>query len=311
MNQIDGDHIKHLQYAYMKLHHLRALLAIAENGSFTRAAAALEMSQSSLSHAVAEVERELGVSLLVRGRQGARLTEVGMRISAHARQALAAVHSIRAEAESTRGMLSGRIRIGSIPSAAVSFLPKVVAHFSRRHPAVEIVLLEEPSQGMQQLTDWLRNGTIDIALVELPIGDLRTVPLMADEFCAIASASSQLATCRKLSMRELANEPFIMSRYVSERLVLAAYARHKISPTVRFDVQDLSTLVSLVREGLGISIVPRVAFPETPPGVALLPLSPRLRRELGFALKSPEHASPPLSEFVRALLEKSARHLST
>ena len=290
----------------MKLHHLRALLAIGDNGSFTGAATTLEMSQSSLSHAIAEFEKELGVSLLARDRRGARLTEVGTRISAHARQALAAMDAIQAEADSTRGMLSGRVRIGSIPSAAVSFVPKVVAHFSRRHPGVEIVLLEEPSQGMQQLTDWLHNGTIDIALVELPIAALRSVSLMADEFCVITAAGSQLATRGRTSVRELASEPFIMSRYVSERLVRGAYARHKISLSVRFEVQDLSTLVSLVREGLGISIVPRVAFPETPPGVALLPLSPQIRRELGFALGSPERASPALSEFVRALRELSA-----
>ena len=229
-----------------------------------------------------------------------------MRISTHARQALAAVEAIQAEADGTRGMLSGRIRIGSIPSAAVSFMPRVVAHFSRRHPGVEIVLLEEPSQGMQQLTDWLHNGMIDIALVELPIAGLKAAPLMADEFCVIASAGSQLATRGRISVRELAGEPFIMSRYVSERLIRGACARHKISLIVRFDVQDLSTLVSLVREGLGISIVPRVAFPETPPGVALLALSPRIRRELGFALGSPERASPALLEFVRALRELSA-----
>ncbi|HEX8755784.1 MAG TPA: LysR family transcriptional regulator [Steroidobacteraceae bacterium] len=290
----------------MKLHHLKALLAIGESGSFTGAATALEMSQSSLSHAIAEFERELGVSLLARDRRGARLTEVGTRISAHARQALATVAAIQAEADSTRGMLSGRIRIGSIPSAAVSLVPKVVAHFSRRHPGVEIVLLEEPSQGMQQLTDWLRSGMIDIALVELPIADLKAVPLMADEFCLIAPARSQLATRGRISVRELASEPFIMSRYVSERLIRRAYARHKIPLSVRFDVQDLSTLVSLVREGLGISIVPRVAFPETPPGVALLPVLPQIRRELGFAVESPERASPALAEFVRALRELSA-----
>jgi DNA-binding transcriptional LysR family regulator len=289
----------------MKLHHLTTLLAIADNGSFTAAATALEMSQSSLSHAIAEFEKELGVSLLARDRQGARLTEVGARVSAHARQALAAVDSIRAEAESARGILTGRIRIGSIPSAAVSFLPKVVARFSRRHAGVEIVLLEEPSQGMQQLTEWLRDGTIDIALVESPLAGLRTVPILADQFCAIAAAGSPLAQRGKVSVRDLAGEPFIMSRYVSERVVRAAYARHRVSLTVRFDVQDLATLVSLVREGLGISVVPSVAFPETPPGVALLPLLPRVRRELGFALNSWEHSSPAVSAFVRALHELS------
>lgn len=285
----------------MKLHHLTALIAIAERGSFTGAAAALEITQSSLSHAIADLEAELGVPLLLRGRQGARLTEVGGRAVTHARAAMAAVEAIRGEAASARGMLSGRVRIGAIPSVAVALLPRVVAHLSRQHPGIEVVLLEEPSQGMQQLLQWLRNGTIDIAVLELPLPDTKTVPLMEDEFCAIVSASSQLANRRQLAIRDLAAEPFVTSRYVSERLVYPAYAAQNALPNVKFDVQDLATLVSLVREGLGVSAVPRIAFPETPPGVALLPLLPRIRRQLGFALNSWEHRSPALSAFIGTL----------
>jgi len=289
----------------MKLHHLTALVAIAEEGSFTGAAGTLEISQSSLSHAIADLEGELGVPLLVRGRQGARLTEVGTRAVMHARQAIAAVESIRGEAESARGMLSGRVRISSIPSAGVALLPKVVAHLSRRHPGIEVVLLEEPSQGMEQLLEWLRNGTIDIAVLELPLADTKIVPLMDDEFYAIVSASSPLAKRRQVAIRDLAAEPFVASKYVSERVLHPAYASQNVVPNVKFDVQDLSTLVSLVREGLGVSAVPRVAFPETPPGVVLLPLLPRLRRQLGFALNSWDHRSPALSAFISELQELS------
>lgn len=291
----------------MRLHHLTALVAIAAEGSFTAAAAVLEISQSSLSHAIAHLEEELGVPLLVRGRQGARLTEVGSRAVMHARQALAALESIRGEAASARGMLSGRLRIGSIPSAGVALLPKVVAHLRRQHPGIEVVLLEEPSQGMQQLLEWLRNGTIDVALVELPLAQVKTVPLMDDEYCAIVAASSSLAARRHISIRDLSTEAFVTSRYLSERLVRPAFAAQGVAPNVKFDVQDLATLVNLVREGLGVSAVPRIAFPETPPGVVLLPLLPRIRRQLGLALNPAAQRSPALSAFMSALQESTAR----
>jgi len=287
----------------MKLHHLTALVAIAEEGSFTGAAATLGISQSSLSHAIADLEEELAVPLLVRGRQGARLTEIGKRAVTQARQAIAAVEAIRGEAESARGMLSGRIRIGAVPSAAVAFLPKAIAHFSRQHSGVDVVLLEEPSQGMEQLTEWLRNGTIDIAVVELPLADTKTIALMDDELYAVVGASSPLAKRRQVAIRDLAAEPFAISRYVSERLLHPAFAAQKVVPNVKFDVQDLATLVSLAREGLAVSVVPRVAFAETPPGVALLPLAPRIRRQLGIALNSWDYRSPALSAFIRALQE--------
>ena len=126
----------------MKIHHLKALAAVADRGSFTGAAASLQISQSSLSHAITDLENELGAPLFVRGRHGARLTETGRRVMAHARQALSSLDMIRGEIDGMRGALTGRLRIGSIPSAMVDLLPKAMARFSRRHPDVELMLLE-------------------------------------------------------------------------------------------------------------------------------------------------------------------------
>ncbi len=94
-----------------------------------------------------------------------------------------------------------------------------------------------------------------------------------------------------------------MSRYNSERVIRAAYATYKLSPNVRFEVHDLGTLVSLVREGLGISIVPRISFPSVPDGVALLPLHPALTRELGFVMASRGRSSTELQAFIGKALE--------
>jgi len=287
----------------MQLHHLRAVVAIADKGSFTDGARSLNISQSSLSHAILDLEDELQVSLFVRDRQGAHLSEIGRRVLPHARQALASIDAICAEANATRGVLSGRVRIGSIPSVAVSLLPKVIAQVAHQYPQIEVLLLEEPSQGMQQLTEWLRTETIDIALVELPLSALKVTRLMDDELLAIVSKASAFARRKQLSVVDLAKEPFVMSRYSSERLIQAAYAKRSLSPLIRFEVQDLGTLISMVREGLGISIVPRVAFSAAPPGVALVPMFPRIRRELGFALKSPEHSAPAVSALVQKLQE--------
>lgn len=290
-------------FIYMRLHHLHALTAIADSGSFTAAARRLRISQSSLSHAISDLEEELNVSLLERSRQGARPSEAGLRILAHARQALASVESIRAEARSSAGQLFGRVKIGSIPSAAIAFLPKVIGQFCREHPNVEILLLEEPSQGMEQLVEWLTGAVIDVAIMELPVPDLNVVPFLRDELCAILASSSPAARAMRLSIRELTEQSFIMSRYSSERLIRDAYATFKVSPNIRFEVHDLGTLVSLVREGLGISIVPRISFPSVPDGVALLPLRPALKRELGFVIPSHGRRSTELQAFIKKALE--------
>jgi DNA-binding transcriptional LysR family regulator len=287
----------------MKFHHLRAIAAISNSGSFTGAAKQLKISQSSLSHAVTDLEQELGVRLFERGRQGATATEAGDRVLTHARRVLSSVDSIRREADNTSGLLSGRVRIGSIPSATVAFLPKIIGSFSRQYPNVEMTLLEEPSQEQEQLREWLQESTIDVALIQLPMAGVPVLPLMRDELCVIVAAPSFLARSKDLSVRELAQESFVMSRYSSESLIHAAYARARLSLVPRFEVQDLGTLVSMIREGLGISIVPRLVFSETPKGVAQIPLRPRICRELGLVVNSPDHSPPAVRAFVRTAQE--------
>jgi DNA-binding transcriptional LysR family regulator len=287
----------------MEIHQLRALEAIALEGSFQAAAARLEVSQSSLSHAIAALERNLGTRLLDRGRYGAKPTHAGGRILPYARQILSALEAIRAETDQSTGVLSGRVRVGSIPSAAVAFLPKVIARFTRAHPQVEVVLLEEPSQGTQTLEAWLRDEMIDVALIQLPAPGMKTSTLMRDELCAMLPAGSPLAGRRQLSVRDLAAEPFIMSRYTSEPLLHAAYARHGLTPRIRFEVQDRETLVSMVREGLGFSIVPRLAFSGGMAGVSLVPVKPRIYRSIGVAVRDEEYSAPALKAFLRSVEE--------
>ncbi|MGY2896763.1 LysR family transcriptional regulator [Deinococcus sp. UYEF24] len=283
----------------MQVHQLEALVAIVELSSFTLAAERLGVSQSALSHAIATLERELGVAVLERGRHGARPTEVGERLLPHVREVLARLERIHAEANDTAHLVAGRVRIGSIPSATVDFLPRAIAAFGRQYPQVELVLLEEPSQGTGRLLEWLSSRTIDVALLELPVVGFEMVPLLHDELCAVVPATSPLTTRDEVRVRDLASEPFVLSRYSSEHLIETAYRREGLTPNIRFEVQDLGTLVSLVREGLGISLVPRLALPKAPEGVALLSVSPRVERQVGFVVRSLAEAPPAVRAFMQ------------
>lgn len=284
---------------HMQFHQLFAFIAIVEAGSFTLAAERLGLSQSALSHAISNLERDLGISLLQRDRQGARPTEVGERLLPHVREVLSRMDRIRREATDTMGLLTGRVRIGSIPSATVDFLPRAIAQFSRLHPGIELVLLEEPSQGNGRLLEWLTSHTIDVALIELPVAEFETLPLMDDELCLVLPASSPLAQQEQVSVQQLAQLPFVLSRYTSEHLLHAAFQQAGAKPTIRFEVQDLGTLISLVREGLGISLVPRLALPNPPEGILLRPVLPAIRRQLGFLVRSLDEVPPAVQAFIQ------------
>jgi len=311
MNQIDAIHRIHRNRLWVRawsvytlsvqVHQLRALSAIVDTRSFTAAARRLEISQSSLSHAIATLEDELGIRLLERGRRGAHPTHLGMRVLRHAQQVLSLLDAIYAEADNAADLRSGRIRVGSIPSAAVAFLPRAIAQFTAQYANVEIVLIEEPSQGPDQLLSLLRDHTLDAAILELPVLGVETVPLLKDELCALVPEQSALARRKQLSVRQLAGTPLIISRYTSEHFLREAFAAHNLEPKVRFEVQDLATLVNLVREGLGVSIIPRLALPTVPPGLIFISISPRITREVGFAV----NAIPAMSSAVRAFLRKA------
>ncbi|GGJ36453.1 LysR family transcriptional regulator [Deinococcus roseus] len=282
----------------MQLHQILGFLKIVEVGSFTLAAEQLEVSQSALSHAIAALEKELGVLLLERGRHGARPTEVGEKLLPHMREIVARLERIRNEASDTTQLLSGRVRLGAIPSSTVDLLPRAMAAFGRQCPSIELIMLEEPSQGEGRLLEWLASHTIDVALMELPVTQFEAFPLQDDELCAVLPLHSPLARLPEVQITDLAPQPFVLSRYSSEHLILQAYQQVGLSPSIRFEVQDLGTLIGLVREGLGISLVPRLALPVAPEGIALVSVVPRIQRQIGFVVRSVTDVSPAVKAFI-------------
>jgi DNA-binding transcriptional LysR family regulator len=127
----------------LKLSQLRALVAIADRGSFSDAALHLELSQSAVSHAIATLEDELGVSLLSRGRQGAVLTPVGELITEEARQVLRSLHSLCHQADQAKGLQTGEVRIAAFRSVATHILPEVIRQFRQQCPGVAVAIDEK------------------------------------------------------------------------------------------------------------------------------------------------------------------------
>ena len=129
---------------------LRVLLAIIDSGSFTMAAEQLGITQSGVSQAVAGLESALQSAVLVRDRHGITPTALGEKVLSHARIALAHVECIQQEAAAAVGLATGRLRLGSVPSAATRLLPPLLHSFRRRHPSTELVLLEGTDQEVRE-----------------------------------------------------------------------------------------------------------------------------------------------------------------
>ncbi len=126
----------------VKISQLRAIVAVADRGNFSSAALDLELSQSTISHAIATLEEELGVVLLFRGRHGAILTPMGEQVIQEARQVLQLVGTIQEKANKARRLQSGQVRVASVRSIATNILPEIIAQFRGKFPEISVVITD-------------------------------------------------------------------------------------------------------------------------------------------------------------------------
>lgn len=278
---------------------------MAESGGFTKAATTMRITQPGVSHTIAGLETELGALLVERERGGARPTEVGERVLVHAREILGLVERIGEEASGEKGLKSGRLRVGSFPSSASRILPALMGTFNELYPGVEIALMEGTDQ---EVLEYIRSRAVDVGFVTLPAGGLETIPVTEDELLAVLPRWHSLGDSATVSIERLAEEPFVMSKGGCEPLISSAFRSAGCQPNIRFEVRDMGTILAMVGEGLGITVVPELALPLHPESLTELrtvSLEPPVRRHLALAVRSLEIASPAATAFVRLAEELS------
>lgn len=280
----------------MNLTQLRSLIAVAEAGSFTAAAEAVGVTQSGMSQALAALEETLGVKLLVRQRHGVELTAFGERALDHARAAFAHLESVRQEAMEVTGEETGSIRIAALPSVFATVLPPLLRRFRSLHPGIKVVALETDDREVEV---WLEAGAVDLGVVLNPSPDSAAVLIGQDAWVGVLPASHRLGRRSTLSLTELAAEPFVLATggcHVHAR-TLAETAGLSLAD-VRMEVRDWASATALVREGVGVSLVPESTLPEKRKGLRTVRLDPPLARLFGLKTSSAREVSRASRLFV-------------
>ncbi len=259
----------------------------------------LEVSQSAVSRAIASLEAELGVPLLLRGRFGARLTAVGERVMTHARQMLELRELIDYEVNLDKGLYNGRLRIASFRSAATHLLPVNIARFSNRFPRVEIVLVELDPAGVEQS---LREGQTDIGLVPLPRSEeFKTLEIAQDEYVVLLPKTDPPPP-KELTWEMLSAYSFILFNYAEcTSAVRDHWAKWGQSLQVAYTIKEDSTIVSMVAQGLGAAVLPRLAALPIPEDVYVRSLPIRLNRSIGAATLANTPPAPAAKMFLDLL----------
>jgi LysR family transcriptional regulator, hydrogen peroxide-inducible genes activator len=250
----------------MELHQLRYFCAVAETGSFSRAAEQSHVSQPSLSQQILKLEDELGTRLFDRLGRSVRLTELGKTFLPRARAVLRELEAARGDVVEGKESIGGPVVVGVIPTVAPYFLPPRLTAFSRKFPQVRLTVVEEITP---ILLERLRSGTIDVAILALPIRghEFETEPLLTERLFAALPRKHKLNSRTTLSLKDLRAEPFLLLRdgHCFRDTAVAACDRARLHPQIVFESGQFSSLLSMVGAGMGVSIVPEMAIEKKSP----------------------------------------------
>ncbi|AFY31789.1 LysR family transcriptional regulator [Calothrix sp. PCC 7507] len=284
----------------MKLSQLRAVVAVADRGNFSEAALELELSQPAISHAIATLEEELGVSLFVRGRHGAVLTPAGERILHHARQALRNLEMMQQEANLHKGLHGGHVRVAAFRSVATHLLPKAIAQFHNQFPEVSVTIIE--CFAYLDVEQCLREGRADIGITYLPTSDEFEVwEILRDEYVALLPPTAKISG-EKITWEDIA----VYSPVLLSCLPCGRPLHHHLKQIAHFmntasNIQEDSTVVSLVNQGLRSAILPRLAAVPIPQEVQVYSLPVPLERVMGVVVLSNALHVPAVFTFLEML----------
>lgn len=272
---------------------IRLLLTAVRTGSFNRTAQELNCTQSAVTQMMNSLENELGCRVLQRSHSGVRLTPAGESLLPLFLEADAALTHLAQQARLAADGLAVPLRIGSFSSISNTWLPAAMQDFHGSHPDVSFDI----RVGTDAVADWLLNGKIDLALGDADrCRAFRFYPLMDDPYYAVVPAGFTADGPCAITQEELAGYPFIMAP-------MNALDRHlsvKPEKQLRVNCDDDSTLLSMVAQGLGVTVMPLLSIGKLPENVRRLELLPRTQRVLGVALpNSPDRAAIAFCSFLR------------
>ncbi|WP_394617616.1 LysR family transcriptional regulator [Lentzea sp. JNUCC 0626] len=258
----------------MELQQMRYVLAVAETGSFTKAARQCLVVQSALSHQIARLERSLGARLFERTSRSVRLTPAGAAFLPAARQCLEFAERAVAEVAAAVGQVRGRVVVGVIPTVAAVDLPAALRVFRERYPDVRVALRMLSSLEMVRL---VREGSLDLAFLGLPPGvtpeGVRVRELDRDDHVAVMAAGHRFARQTEVTLGELAEEQFADFPVSSPGRTQSdqAFAGAGLHREVAYEVTTAELMAGLIREELAVAVLPAKYTPQLT-GVVTVPI---------------------------------------
>ena len=295
----------------VEVRHLAALEAIANEGTFGKAAIRLGYTQSAISQQIATLERVVGAQLIERpgGPRPVSLTEAGKVLLGHAESIVGRLKAAQADLAALSAGESGSLRVGTFQSVGARVLPEVMRRFAKTWPHVDVVLHESNSD--RELATLVERGELDVAFAQLPIEapSLEWFELLRDDYVVVASRDSPIASHpRPLSLAEIANQPLIGFRQCRATEIVVDQLRasgHEPRFVSRSD--DNGVVQGLAGAGIGIAVMPRLTVDANDDSIVIVDLGHRLApRIVGMVWHADRYHSAAARSFVETAREVAA-----
>jgi DNA-binding transcriptional LysR family regulator len=292
---------------------LRILREVAQRGSFSAAAESLYLSQSAVSQQIATLEREVGMTLLDRTREGPKLTDAGRVLVSHADAAIARLDEAERELAAIAGLEGGELRLASFPSASATVLTEAISRFHSKHPKVRLSVIDaEPEESLPRL----RAGEFDLVLTfdypSVPTHDERDLDhtLVLTEGMQVAlPADHPLASRGVVPLAELADEEWLCGSRPSTcgEVIFAACRSAGFEPRIGFESDDYHVMQGFIAAGLGFTLLPDLALQTLRSDLVVRPTDPPApQRRVWAATRAEGARSPATDEMLAVLVEVGA-----
>ena len=281
----------------MSISKYQVFLKVVSCGTFTKAAEALNFTQSGISHAITSLESELGITLLSRNRGGVVLTADGRAVLPKIEKLCAAHHALMQTVEGLKDMDSGLVKIATFSSVSAQWLPRILKSFGKLYPNIEFEVVT--GDFYDQIENWIVTGAVDCGFLRLPsVKRLQTYALHRDKLQVIVPCGHPLADSDPFPLEALASEPFIRLEEGEDYEIVAAFDAMGIRPHVKYTAREDRTILSMVSKGLGISLLPELMVRHSPYPVTACRPPMTFHRTIGIGVKDEKALSSSTRRFV-------------
>ena len=274
----------------------KAFIESVERGSFRAAAEALGYTPSAVSQLVAALEKDLGLTLLIRTKQGVRTTPEGERLIPIANSFLAREKEMYELADEVHGMTTGNLSIAAYPSVATTWLPEIVRNFQREYPGIQFNIMEGIRDEIFRHLDRHEADMGFLSYVE-PM-DYEWIPLAEENMIAVIPEDHRFAGAKAYPVKECVNDEFIMTSWGRDMEIGEVFRLNGVSPEVKYTTYDTPAALAMVRMGLGISFVNELSAQYWNEHLVKLPLDPPHSLTFGIVYTSRDHMTVAARKFL-------------